>query len=89
MPFRLTRQFVNFLLPLGTEGILKSTMVRVPVFLSALLSLQVFALLALAREKEALLAVMEVFVKEPLLEWEKWALKVFFPTSPSQLSSPP
>src|SRR5688572_16556880 len=34
------------------------------------------ALAALQQEKEPLIAVMDVFIKEPLLEWVKWATRV-------------
>eukprot|EP01125_Pyxidicula_operculata_P008002 TRINITY_DN2699_c0_g1_i1.p1 TRINITY_DN2699_c0_g1~~TRINITY_DN2699_c0_g1_i1.p1 ORF type:complete len:2900 (-),score=828.74 TRINITY_DN2699_c0_g1_i1:54-8009(-) len=62
MPFRLTRQFTNFLLPLDSEGMLKHNMVH--------------TLDALQRDKEILLTTMDVFVKEPLLDWEKLAQKL-------------
>uniref|UniRef100_A0A6B2L2W0 non-specific serine/threonine protein kinase n=1 Tax=Arcella intermedia TaxID=1963864 RepID=A0A6B2L2W0_9EUKA len=62
MPFRLTRQFTNFLLPLDSEGLLKHNMV--------------YSLDALQKNQDILLNTMDVFVKEPLLDWEKLARKL-------------
>jgi len=62
MPFRLTRQFINFLRPLDTEGLLKHNMV--------------YTLKALQADRDILLHTMDVFVKEPLLDWEKLARRL-------------
>jgi DNA-dependent protein kinase catalytic subunit len=62
VPFRLTQQFVNFLLPLGSEGLLKQSMIH--------------TLNALRAGKQVLLNVMDVFVQEPLLDWQKLARRV-------------
>eukprot|EP01127_Copromyxa_protea_P009733 TRINITY_DN2312_c1_g1_i1.p1 TRINITY_DN2312_c1_g1~~TRINITY_DN2312_c1_g1_i1.p1 ORF type:complete len:1006 (-),score=210.43 TRINITY_DN2312_c1_g1_i1:26-2773(-) len=62
MPFRLTRQLTNFLLPLDTEGLLKHNMVH--------------TLQALQDNQEILLNTMDVFVQEPLLDWEKLARRL-------------
>ncbi|ORX51884.1 hypothetical protein DM01DRAFT_1063713 [Hesseltinella vesiculosa] len=61
MPFRLTRQLVGVLEPLGINGILEVAMTHV--------------LDAIVAEKEVILNVMDVFVKEPLLDWKKVAAK--------------
>ncbi|KAI8098597.1 uncharacterized protein BX664DRAFT_288171 [Halteromyces radiatus] len=61
VPFRLTRQLVGALEPLGIKGILEVAMVH--------------ALDAIQMEKQVLLNVMDVFVKEPLLDWKKAAAK--------------
>eukprot|EP01087_Luapelamoeba_hula_P000112 TRINITY_DN10064_c0_g1_i1.p1 TRINITY_DN10064_c0_g1~~TRINITY_DN10064_c0_g1_i1.p1 ORF type:complete len:1634 (-),score=246.38 TRINITY_DN10064_c0_g1_i1:51-4931(-) len=57
IPFRLTRQLTNFLLPLDSEGLLKHNMVH--------------TLSALQENKDILLNTMEVFVKDPLVDWVK------------------
>jgi len=62
MPFRLTRQLSGFLQPLDTEGLLKYNMIHV--------------LRALQEHKDVLLNTMDVFINEPLLDWEKLARKV-------------
>lgn len=62
IPFRLTRQFVQFLQPLDADGLLKHNMVH--------------ALSALRENQDILLNTMDVFIKEPLLDWEKLARKV-------------
>eukprot|EP00028_Trichosphaerium_sp_Am-I-7-wt_P001244 CAMPEP_0168535906 /NCGR_PEP_ID=MMETSP0405-20121227/19121_1 /TAXON_ID=498012 /ORGANISM="Trichosphaerium sp, Strain Am-I-7 wt" /LENGTH=462 /DNA_ID=CAMNT_0008563587 /DNA_START=274 /DNA_END=1662 /DNA_ORIENTATION=+ len=62
IPFRLTMQLQNFLKPLDSQGLLKHDMVH--------------ALSALQGGKEILLGTMDVFIKEPLLDWEKLARKL-------------
>ncbi|KAI8057473.1 hypothetical protein BDF21DRAFT_349187 [Thamnidium elegans] len=59
VPFRLTRQLVGVLDPLGVSGILETAMVNV--------------LQAVKDEKELLLNIMNVFIKDPLLDWKKAA----------------
>ncbi|KAI9359803.1 hypothetical protein BD770DRAFT_319254 [Pilaira anomala] len=59
VPFRLTRQFVGVLDPLGISGILETAMVNV--------------LQAVKDEKDLLLNIMNVFIKDPLLDWKKAA----------------
>jgi len=59
VPFRLTRQFSNFLRPLQSEGLLNHNMIH--------------CLRALRENKDVLLNTMNVFITEPLLEWEKLA----------------
>ncbi|XP_078691376.1 DNA-dependent protein kinase catalytic subunit-like isoform X2 [Branchiostoma floridae x Branchiostoma belcheri] len=61
MPFRLTRQMLNLLLPLKESGLLQSTMVHV--------------LRALRSSPNVLLNTMDVFIKEPHLDWKNFAAK--------------
>ena len=56
MPFRLTRQFVNLMLPLKESGTLKNVMIH--------------TLRALRNNHELLLNTMDVFIKEPSLDWQ-------------------
>ena len=56
MPFRLTPQFVNLLLPHKVSGQLRSCMIH--------------TLRALRHSPTVLLNTMDVFIKEPSLEWE-------------------
>eukprot|EP01119_Soliformovum_irregulare_P013151 TRINITY_DN3471_c1_g1_i1.p1 TRINITY_DN3471_c1_g1~~TRINITY_DN3471_c1_g1_i1.p1 ORF type:complete len:703 (-),score=223.51 TRINITY_DN3471_c1_g1_i1:67-2175(-) len=62
MPFRLTRQLRDFLQPLGVEGLLKNNMI--------------YTLGALRESKSILLNTMDVFIKEPLIDWEKLARRL-------------
>ena len=55
MPFRLTRQLRNLLLPLQEKGLLEGSMIH--------------ALRALRNNRDLLLATMDVFIKEPSLDW--------------------
>ncbi|XP_041364232.1 DNA-dependent protein kinase catalytic subunit-like [Gigantopelta aegis] len=61
MPFRLTRQIVNIALPLQIKGLFENTMVHV--------------LRALRNNSDLLLNTMDVFVKEPSLDWMQFAEK--------------
>ncbi|GAB5585937.1 hypothetical protein Unana1_00837 [Umbelopsis nana] len=61
IPFRLTKQFVGFLDPLGVAGILRVPMINI--------------LEALRNSQDLLLNVMDIFVKEPLMDWKKIAIK--------------
>lgn len=56
MPFRLTRQFVNLMQPLRESGLIQSVMVH--------------SLRAYSADPDLLLNTMDVFVKEPLLDWK-------------------
>ncbi|GCB83506.1 hypothetical protein scyTo_0024276, partial [Scyliorhinus torazame] len=56
MPFRLTHQFLNLMLPMKESGLLYSTMVH---------GLRAFRL-----DPDLLLSTMDVFVKEPSLDWK-------------------
>ncbi|CAB4041620.1 DNA-dependent kinase catalytic subunit [Paramuricea clavata] len=61
MPFRLTRQICDLMVPLRESGQLQSTMV--------------FTMRALRNNHEILLNTMDVFIKEPLLDWHNFARK--------------
>ncbi len=61
MPFRLTRQIVNLMLPFKKEGILQSTMVH--------------TLRALRQNNELLVNTMDVYIKEPSRDWKSNANK--------------
>ncbi|CAB4032901.1 DNA-dependent kinase catalytic subunit-like, partial [Paramuricea clavata] len=61
MPFRLTRQICDLMVPLRESGQLQSTMV--------------FTMRALRNNHEILLNTMDVFIKEPLLDWQNFARK--------------
>ena len=56
MPFRLTRQFLNLLLPLKDPGPYSIPMTDV--------------LRALRNDSDLLLNTMDIFVHEPLLDWQ-------------------
>lgn len=62
VPFRLTSQLKNFLLPLDAVGLLRHDMVRI--------------MSALQGSRALISAVMEVFVKEPLVDWKQEAVKL-------------
>lgn len=62
MPFRLTRQLVGVLSPHGYDGILKHDMIE---------TLQV-----LEDNKDLLLDVLAIFVKEPLIAWDNYLQKI-------------
>ncbi|KAM8881271.1 DNA-dependent protein kinase catalytic subunit [Synchiropus picturatus] len=61
MPFRLTQQFVNLMQPLKEAGLIQSVMVH--------------SLRAYRAEPDLLLNTMDVFVKEPSLDWKNFELK--------------
>ncbi|XP_041669965.1 DNA-dependent protein kinase catalytic subunit [Cheilinus undulatus] len=61
MPFRLTQQFVNLMQPLKELGLIQSVMVH--------------SLRAYRAEPDLLLNTMDVFVKEPSLDWKNFELK--------------
>ncbi|XP_054840598.1 DNA-dependent protein kinase catalytic subunit [Eublepharis macularius] len=61
MPFRLTRQFVNLMLPMKETGLIYSMMVH--------------SLKAYRVYPELLINTMDVFVKEPSLDWKNFELK--------------
>lgn len=62
VPFRLTVQLKNFLLPLDAVGLLRHDMVRI--------------MSALHGSRALISAVMEVFVKEPLVDWKQEAVRL-------------
>uniref|UniRef100_A0A665X1D8 DNA-dependent protein kinase catalytic subunit n=1 Tax=Echeneis naucrates TaxID=173247 RepID=A0A665X1D8_ECHNA len=61
MPFRLTRQFVTLMKPLKESGLIQSIMVH--------------SLRAFRAEPDLLLNTMDVFVKEPSLDWKNFEIK--------------
>ncbi|XP_067887902.1 DNA-dependent protein kinase catalytic subunit isoform X2 [Heterodontus francisci] len=61
MPFRLTHQFLNLMLPMKESGLIYSTMVH---------GLRAFRL-----DPDLLLSTMDVFVKEPSLDWKNFEQK--------------
>ncbi|KAM4719019.1 DNA-dependent protein kinase catalytic subunit isoform 2-T2 [Anableps anableps] len=61
MPFRLTLQFVNLIQPLKESSLIQSTMVH--------------SLRAYRAEPDLLLNTMDVFVKEPSLDWKNFEMK--------------
>ena len=61
MPFRLTRQLMNVLEPIGVSGMLETPMTHI---------LQVFQV-----NKTIILNTMDVFIKEPLLDWRTEAIR--------------
>ncbi|KAG0609962.1 hypothetical protein M758_7G027900 [Ceratodon purpureus] len=62
VPFRLTSQLRNFLLPLDAVSLLRNDMVRI--------------MSALHGSRDLIAAVMEVFVKEPLVDWKREAVRL-------------
>ncbi|KAI8803070.1 hypothetical protein BJ742DRAFT_830456 [Cladochytrium replicatum] len=60
VPFRLTKQIQYVLEPLGVSVLMEITMIKV--------------LESLKKNKSTLLNALDVFVKEPLMEWRKFAL---------------
>lgn len=56
MPFRLTKQILNLMLPLRENGQLKCSMVH--------------TLRALRNKPDLLINTMDVFIKEPSLDWQ-------------------
>ncbi|XP_030635503.1 DNA-dependent protein kinase catalytic subunit [Chanos chanos] len=61
MPFRLTRQFLNLMRPMAESGLIRSVMVH--------------ALRAFTDDPDLLLNTMDIFVKEPSLDWKNFAVK--------------
>ncbi|KAH3862882.1 hypothetical protein DPMN_025857 [Dreissena polymorpha] len=61
MPFRMTRQLRNLMMPLQVQGLVESTMIHV--------------LRALRSDSDLLLNTMDIFVKEPSLDWKQNAEK--------------
>lgn len=63
MPFRLTKQILNVFLPHQTKGILEGTMTC--------------AINALRSDKELLLLMMDIFIKDPSVDWLV-GMQIFF-----------
>ncbi|XP_077622037.1 DNA-dependent protein kinase catalytic subunit [Crocuta crocuta] len=62
MPFRLTRQFINLMLPIKEAGVMYSVMVH--------------ALRAFRSHSDLLTNTMDVFVKEPSFDWKNFEQKM-------------
>ncbi|XP_044937720.1 DNA-dependent protein kinase catalytic subunit isoform X2 [Mustela putorius furo] len=62
MPFRLTRQFINLMLPMKEGGVMSSVMVH--------------ALRAFRSHSDLLINTMDVFVKEPSFDWKNFEQKM-------------
>ncbi|XP_036194617.1 DNA-dependent protein kinase catalytic subunit [Myotis myotis] len=62
MPFRLTRQFINLMLPMKETGVMYSVMVH--------------ALRAFRLHPDLLTTTMDVFVKEPSFDWKNFEQKM-------------
>ncbi|GAB6025762.1 hypothetical protein CHUAL_011747 [Chamberlinius hualienensis] len=62
IPFRLTPQFLNLMEPMREHGLLERTMVH--------------AMRALRNHPDILNNTMDVFIKEPSLDWEAFAAKL-------------
>ena len=71
MPFRLTKQFRNLLLPLKDLGPYKLPMTSV--------------MRALRSNSDILLCTMDIFVNEPLVDWQVGCLIVYLRLLTSQL----
>ncbi|CAG8599054.1 11609_t:CDS:10, partial [Acaulospora colombiana] len=61
VPFRLTRQIESLMEPLGSKGLLEYPMIKIMQIMHA--------------NKDILLNSMEIFVKEPLLDWQIRAIR--------------
>jgi phosphatidylinositol kinase/protein kinase (PI-3 family) len=55
MPIRLTRQILKLIAPLEQSGLLEATMVHI--------------LRALRENNDLLMCILDVFVKEPSIDW--------------------
>uniref|UniRef100_A0A452TWS2 DNA-dependent protein kinase catalytic subunit n=1 Tax=Ursus maritimus TaxID=29073 RepID=A0A452TWS2_URSMA len=62
MPFRLTRQFINLMLPMKEAGVMSSVMVH--------------ALRAFRSHSDLLTNTMDVFIKEPSFDWKNFEQKM-------------
>uniref|UniRef100_A0A8C6A8F9 DNA-dependent protein kinase catalytic subunit n=1 Tax=Marmota marmota marmota TaxID=9994 RepID=A0A8C6A8F9_MARMA len=62
VPFRLTRQFINLLLPMKEMGLMYSVMIH--------------ALRAFRAEADLLINTMDVFVREPSFDWKNFEQKM-------------
>ena len=82
IPFRLTRQMIGFLEPLGVAGLLRVPMINVlegrfdvKETMIKVSPLTPYFQIALRNNQDLLLNVMDIFVKEPLMDWKKIAIK--------------
>ncbi|KAJ3415636.1 hypothetical protein HDV05_004512 [Chytridiales sp. JEL 0842] len=78
VPFRLTKQIEKFLDPLGVSVLMKYPMTHV------------LTVAAIQNNKNVVMNALDIFVKEPLMEWRKFASmnlkKQGFGSSPSAVS---
>ncbi|CAF4468998.1 unnamed protein product [Rotaria sp. Silwood2] len=72
IPIRLTRQLIQLMSPIGTNGLFRATMIH--------------TMNALRENSDLLLSTMDVFIKEPLMEWMEHALKTSKQVSQSGIS---
>ncbi|UJR22353.1 hypothetical protein I4U23_025415 [Adineta vaga] len=72
IPIRLTRQLTQLMSPIGTAGLFRATMID--------------TINALRENSDLLLSTMNVFIKEPLMEWVEHALKTSRQVSQSESS---
>ncbi|KAI8930349.1 hypothetical protein BC831DRAFT_508515 [Entophlyctis helioformis] len=63
VPFRLTNQIEEFMLPLGSAVLLEPHMVSV--------------MAALREKRDTIMTALDIFAKEPLMEWRKFAITQF------------
>ncbi|CAF4428311.1 unnamed protein product [Rotaria sp. Silwood2] len=70
IPIRLTRQLIQLMSPIGTNGLFRATMIH--------------TMNALRENSDLLLSTMDVFIKEPLMEWMEHALKTSKQVSQSE-----
>ncbi|XJO77167.1 hypothetical protein BDV3_001782 [Batrachochytrium dendrobatidis] len=63
VPFRLTRQIKEFMGPLGIHVLLEPPMVDV--------------MTVLQEKKDMIMTSLDIFVKEPLMEWRKFAISQY------------
>lgn len=73
VPFRLTSHFVNVMEPMGIEGIIKKNMIH--------------ALRCLRDYGRTIVICLEVFVKEPTLDWQQRSKKICDDTNDLSLAS--
>jgi DNA-dependent protein kinase catalytic subunit len=59
MPFRLTQNFMELLYPLGVQGVFRNSLI--------------FAMKALKAERHIITDTCEVFIRDPLIDWERIA----------------
>jgi DNA-dependent protein kinase catalytic subunit len=64
IPIRLTRQLTQLMSPIGTAGLFRATMIQ--------------TMNALRENSDLLLSTMDVFIKEPLMEWMVSCIDLLF-----------
>jgi phosphatidylinositol kinase/protein kinase (PI-3 family) len=83
MPFRLTKQIERLLDPLGVPVLINYAMTHALTGTATLyqdnrrvLNWMVNYLLAIQEEKESVMNALDIFMKEPLMEWRKFASNI-------------